>query len=83
MGVSEGWRCADVGCGPVGVLPVLSDLVGPSGRLVGMNFDEDILRHAGQICSGRPDVSVFRGNGWMVKGIEQSASRFVMRTPHA
>lgn len=36
IGVEEGWRTVDVGCGPIGVLDILSDRVGPAGEVVGV-----------------------------------------------
>lgn len=35
IGVQTGWRVADVGCGPIGVLDMLVERVGPSGAVVG------------------------------------------------
>lgn len=36
IGVGRGWRAADVGCGPIGVLDMLSERVGPEGAVVGV-----------------------------------------------
>jgi ubiquinone/menaquinone biosynthesis C-methylase UbiE len=36
VGVRPGWRVADVGCGPLGILPALAECVGPTGRVVGV-----------------------------------------------
>jgi SAM-dependent methyltransferase len=36
IGVEEGWRTLDVGCGPIGVLDILSDRVGAAGEVVGV-----------------------------------------------
>jgi SAM-dependent methyltransferase len=36
IGVRPGWRVADIGCGPIGILDLLSERVGPSGRAVGL-----------------------------------------------
>src|SRR6516164_7684806 len=36
-GLQAGARAIDVGCGPLGALPVLAELVGPSGRVVGLD----------------------------------------------
>jgi SAM-dependent methyltransferase len=36
IGVGRGWRVADVGCGPIGVLDLLSERVGPAGEVVGI-----------------------------------------------
>ena len=34
IGVQPGWRAVDVGCGPLGILNLLSDRVGPTGAVV-------------------------------------------------
>jgi SAM-dependent methyltransferase len=36
IGVGPGWNVLDIGCGPIGVLNVLSERVGPEGRVVGL-----------------------------------------------
>ena len=40
LGVEAGWRVADVGCGPVGILPLLSERVGPKGEVVGIEREQ-------------------------------------------
>jgi SAM-dependent methyltransferase len=46
IGVAAGWRCLDIGCGPGGITKLMSDLVGPGGRVVGLDMDEQHLAHA-------------------------------------
>ena len=46
IGVAPGWRCLDIGCGPAGITRLMSDLVGPDGRVVGLDMDEQHLAHA-------------------------------------
>ena len=46
IGVEPGWTCLDIGCGPRGITDLLSDYVGPSGRVVGLDRDEHFLAHA-------------------------------------
>ena len=46
IGVGPGWRCLDLGCGPQGVTPLMSDAVGPSGEVVGIDMNEGFLDHA-------------------------------------
>ncbi len=36
IGVQPGWRAADIGCGPIGILNLLSQRVGPRGSVVGL-----------------------------------------------
>lgn len=46
IGVAAGWRCLDLGCGPGGITALLSERVGPTGRVVGLDADEVFLEHA-------------------------------------
>jgi ubiquinone/menaquinone biosynthesis C-methylase UbiE len=39
MGVNAGWRCLDLGCGPGGITELLSERVGETGRVVGLDAD--------------------------------------------
>src|SRR5579884_1520383 len=39
IGVTEGWRCLDLGCGPRGITPLLSARVGASGKVIGLDAD--------------------------------------------
>jgi ubiquinone/menaquinone biosynthesis C-methylase UbiE len=43
VGVEEGWRCLDVGCGGGQVTLALARTVGPGGRAEGIDIDEDAL----------------------------------------
>jgi ubiquinone/menaquinone biosynthesis C-methylase UbiE len=49
IGVGRGWKAIDVGCGPLGVLPVLAELVGSEGVVVGVDMDEPSLQRARMI----------------------------------
>jgi trans-aconitate methyltransferase len=46
IGVGAGWRCLDLGCGPRGITDLLSERVGPTGRIVGVDKNEEFLAHA-------------------------------------
>jgi SAM-dependent methyltransferase len=46
VGVEPGWRCADLGCGALGILGPLSRRVGRSGRVVGVENDRVQLEGA-------------------------------------
>ena len=46
IGVKEGWSCLDIGCGPGGITGLLSERVGRSGRVVGLDRDAEFLAHA-------------------------------------
>ncbi|MEN9660011.1 MAG: hypothetical protein RL571_3476 [Pseudomonadota bacterium] len=43
IGVQPGWRAVDVGCGPLGILNLLSDRVGPMGAVVGLDNEPRML----------------------------------------
>ena len=43
----SGGRVLDVGCGALGWLRILSEWVGPSGRVVGTDIDQNLLDAAG------------------------------------
>ena len=45
-GLGLGQRAIDVGCGPVGALPILAELVGPTGAVVGMDASAEALAQA-------------------------------------
>lgn len=36
IGVQPGWRTVDIGCGPIGILNLLSQRVGPRGSVIGL-----------------------------------------------
>lgn len=46
IGVSAGWSCLDVGCGPRGITDLLSRRVGPSGRVVGLDMNASFIEYA-------------------------------------
>ena len=46
IGVSSGWTCVDIGCGPGGIVPQLIGRVGVSGKVVGLDKNPEFLRHA-------------------------------------
>lgn len=46
VGVRPGARVLDVGCGPIGILRLLSEKVGPSGVVVGLERERRFVEHA-------------------------------------
>lgn len=46
IGVQPGSACLDLGCGPRGITDVMSERVGPGGRVVGLDKDEVSLAYA-------------------------------------
>src|SRR5262249_49542788 len=49
--VAEGWRALDCGCGPLGGLAMLAEMVGPSGRVVGVDFNESAVELARSVVA--------------------------------
>jgi ubiquinone/menaquinone biosynthesis C-methylase UbiE len=43
LGISSGQRVIDVGCGPLGVLDLLSARVGPTGEVVGLDNEPRMI----------------------------------------
>jgi ubiquinone/menaquinone biosynthesis C-methylase UbiE len=58
LGVARGERVVDVGCGCGQTLLELADLVGPEGRILGVDISEPMLGRARQRAADRPSVSV-------------------------
>jgi SAM-dependent methyltransferase len=54
----------DVGCGPIGALRELSDLVGPAGAVVGVDMDDGTLQRGRAILdqAGRKNVRLIDAN---------------------
>jgi SAM-dependent methyltransferase len=64
VGLEAGGSAVDVGCGPLGALATLSRLVGPSGRVVGVDASEAALGKAEAIARrlGLTNVSLVRAD---------------------
>jgi ubiquinone/menaquinone biosynthesis C-methylase UbiE len=60
VGIQPGWNVIDIGCGPLGILHLLSERVGPRGRVVGLEREPQFAAAArAQIASRRlTNVSV-------------------------
>jgi ubiquinone/menaquinone biosynthesis C-methylase UbiE len=58
IGVTPGWRCLDLGCGPRGVTDLLSARVGPTGRVLGLDADAVFLEHARHYSNSRGFINV-------------------------
>jgi ubiquinone/menaquinone biosynthesis C-methylase UbiE len=46
VGMQEGWHAIDCGCGPIGGLAVMAEMVGPAGRVVGVDVSEPAIQRA-------------------------------------
>src|SRR5579885_922173 len=44
--VQPGWMALECGCGPLGAMALLSNLVGPDGRVVGIDFNDATVERA-------------------------------------
>jgi len=58
IGVREGWRVVEIGCGPLGCLHLLSERVGARGRVVGVERSDEQVERARQIVSERALTNV-------------------------
>ena len=62
IGVGSGWRCLDAGCGPGGITDLLSERVGPTGSVVGLDADPVFLDHAR--ARGPANVEFVQGDAY-------------------
>ncbi len=64
IGIQPGWKCADIGCGPIGVLPSLSKRIGPSGMIYGVDENPYYLDAAKQSIDqhSKAPVKLLMGN---------------------
>jgi len=64
IGIADGWKALDCGCGPLGGLAVLAEMVGPTGRAVGLDFSEPAVRRARERVAalGLDNVGVVTGD---------------------
>src|SRR5262249_9115041 len=46
IGVQPGWRAVDIGCGPLGIVNLLSERVGPLGTVVGLERESRFVEMA-------------------------------------
>jgi SAM-dependent methyltransferase len=44
--IQPGWRALDVACGPIGIIPLLAERVGPTGEVIGLDSDERMVENA-------------------------------------
>jgi SAM-dependent methyltransferase len=64
VGIQEGWHAIDCGCGPIGGLAVMAELVGPAGRVVGVDFSEPTIQRAQSVVTALDlgNVELFAGD---------------------
>src|SRR6266480_2568300 len=51
VGMQQGWNAIDCGCGPIGGLAVMAEMVGPAGRVVGIDFSPAAVQRARAVAS--------------------------------
>lgn len=51
LGDLTGWNVVECGCGPLGSLAVLSELVGPQGHVVGIDFSSPTVERARSVLT--------------------------------
>ena len=64
IGATAGWRAVDVGCGPIGILDMLAERVGPTGGVVGLDSVAPFLDIAAEVIKqrGLSNVSLVRAD---------------------
>ena len=64
VGMQEGWHAIDCGCGPLGGLAVMAEMVGPAGRVVGVDFSEPAIQRARSVVAALQlgNVELFAGD---------------------
>ena len=64
VGVGPGWTVIDCGCGPIGGLAILAEMVGPAGRVVGVDFSEPTIQRARSVMAalGLENVDLVAGD---------------------
>jgi SAM-dependent methyltransferase len=64
VGIGEGWTAIDCGCGPLGGLSVLAEMVGPAGRVVGVDVSWPAIQRARSVVAalGLANVELFVGD---------------------
>lgn len=64
VGMQEGWHVIDCGCGPIGGLAVMAEMVGPAGRVVGVDFSQPAIQRARSVVAALQlgNVELFSGD---------------------
>jgi SAM-dependent methyltransferase len=64
VGIQPGWRAADMGCGPIGILDRLAERVGATGRVVGVEREARFVDMARALIAERDlrNVEVVAGD---------------------
>src|SRR3974390_1460516 len=64
VGAGDGWRALDCGCGPLGALPVMAEMVGSNGEVVGIDFTVSTVERAREVAQqlGLRNVEVIQAD---------------------
>jgi SAM-dependent methyltransferase len=62
VGLAPGATAIDLGCGPVGILDLLAERVGPVGRVVGLDSDPAHVALARQLADEQGNVEIIEGD---------------------
>ncbi len=55
-GVSPGLTVLDAGCGPGKVTAILHEMIGPEGRILGVDYSDERIRHARDKYGAKPGI---------------------------
>lgn len=71
VGIGPGLRVLDIGCGPIGILPLLADAVGPGGEVTGLEREPRFVEMAKAEMArlGLTNVSIVEGDA-LSSGLE-------------
>jgi SAM-dependent methyltransferase len=72
--IQPGWRAVDIGCGPIGVLDLLSQRVGPTGSVVGLEREPRFVEMARAEIKGRGlgNVTIVQADG-LTTGLDKGS----------
>jgi ubiquinone/menaquinone biosynthesis C-methylase UbiE len=78
VGVAPGWRVLDVGCGPVGILALLSEVVGRDGEVIGLEREDRFVEMARAEVArrGLGNVTIVQGDA-LSAGLERDSFNLV------
>ena len=62
VGVAKGWHCLDLGCGPQGATHDLSERVGESGHVIGLEFNPNFVTVARS--NAPPNVEIVEADAY-------------------
>lgn len=64
LAIRSGWGAIDIGCGPLGILDLLAERVGPIGRVVGLDQEPRMVEMARNIVAERnlTNVEIIRNS---------------------